>query len=103
VKINFLPKTALGKWSVGLIAGMIVFYQLFRLLIASGQRGGDTFFSNLALAIPVLFAGISGISAFFTGIHGIIKSKERSVIVYLVTIIGFIVLFFILGEVIFPH
>ena len=54
----------------------------------------DTFFSNLAKAIPdrlMLLAGISGTSAFFTGIIGIIKSKDRSVIVFIATIIGFIV------------
>ncbi|MFC1902332.1 hypothetical protein ACFLX3_05365 [Chloroflexota bacterium] len=53
-------------------------------------------------AIPnnlALLAGISGISAFFTGIIGIIKSKDRSVIVFIATIIGFfiILIFFVFG------
>jgi hypothetical protein len=103
MKVHFLPKTALGKWSIGLIVGSLISFLLTMLLGASGQRGGDTFFSNLALAIPILLAGISGISAFFTGIIGIIKSKDRSVIVFIATIIGFFVLFWLLAEVLVPH
>ena len=69
-KVYFLPKTALGKWSIGLIVGSIVFALLAGLF--------DEVFSNLAVAIPntlMLLAGISGASAFFTGIIGIIKSR----------------------------
>jgi len=93
----------MGRWSIGLIASLFLFYVLFQLLVASGQRGGETFFSNLALTIPILLAGISGLSAFLTGIIGIIKSKERSILVFLATTIGFFVLTFWLGEVLFPH
>ena len=103
MKIYFAPKTALGKWSVALIIIFIVFLGVFQLLVASGQRGGETFFSNLILTIPMLIAGVSGISAFVTGLIGIIKSRERSVIVYLAALIGLFVLLFWLGEVIFPH
>jgi len=101
-----MPKTALGKWSVGLIVGSPLFFLLAMLILLwSGQRSEDieTFFSNLAIAIPMLLAGICGISAFFTGIIGIIKSKERSVIVFISTFIGFFVLFLLLGEVLVPH
>ena len=90
-KVYFLPKTALGKWSIGLIVGSIVFVLLAVLI--------DTFFSNLANTIPntlMLLAGISGASAFFTGIIGIIKSKDRSVIVVIATIIGFFIGFLFL-------
>ncbi len=103
MKVHFIPKTLLGKWSIWLIIAFIVFFITFQLLVASGQRGGATFFSNLALSVPMLIAGISGISAFFTGIIGIVKSKERSVLVSLATIIGFFILFLILGEFRVPH
>ncbi len=105
MKVYFLPKTALGKWSIGLIVGAHVFF-LLALLILNASGGGediDTFFSNLAIAIPMLLAGISGISAFFTGIIGIIKSNDRSVIVFIATITGFFILFLVLGEVFSPH
>jgi hypothetical protein len=103
MKVHFLPKTTSGKWSVALIFAFIVFLISFQLVVASGQRGGETFFSNLALAVPILIAGISGVSAFVTGLIGIIRTRERSVIVYLSVTIGLIVLLFLLGEIIFPH
>lgn len=103
MKLYSIQKTRLGKWSIWLIIAFIVFFMTFLLLVASGQRGGATFFSNLALSVPMLIAGISGISAFFTGIIGIIKSKERSVLVFIATIIGFFILFFVLGEFLVPH
>jgi len=103
MKVHFIPKTKLGKWSIGCIIGLVVCFVLFLLLVESGQRGGDTFFSNLLLTIPMFLAGISGVAAFLTGIIGIIKSKERSVFVFLATTIGLFVLWWILGEIIFPH
>ena len=103
MKVHFMPKTALGKWSVALIVAFIVLLISFQLLVASGQRGGETFFSNLMLAVPMLIAGISGVSAFVTGLIGVIRSRERSIIVYLATVIGLLVLLFGLGEIIFPH
>jgi len=98
-----MPKTTLGKWSVALISAFIVFLISLQLIAASGQRGGETFFSNLALAVPILIAGISGVSAFVTGLVGVIRSGERSIIVYLATAIGLLVLLFCLVEITFPH
>ncbi len=96
-------KTRLGKWSVGLIIVFFLSLATLCLFIAFGQRGGESFFSNLLLAIPGLVAGISGILAFFTGIISIFKNKERSVLVFLSTAIGFFVLFWCLAEILFPH
>ena len=93
----------MGRWSIWLVISLILFFVAFQILVASGQRGGDTFFSNLTLAIPMVLAGISGISAFVTGTIGIIRSRERSVLVYLATVIGFFVLIFSLAEVLCPH
>jgi hypothetical protein len=52
---------------------------------------------------PLLLAAISGAAAFFTGIIAIIKSKERSIPVFLTTLMGLFILIFCLGEVISPH
>ena len=103
MKVHFIPKTLLGKWSIGLAVASIVLFISIQFFVASGLRDSYTFISGLLLTIPVPLAGISGISAFFTGIIGIIKSKERSVLVFLSTMIGFFVLLFLLGEVLFPH
>jgi len=99
----FLPITCLGKWSVGLILLFFLLFATFQLLVASGQRGGATFFSNLALTIPIFLAGTSGVLAFLTGVAGIIKNKERSVLVFLAATMGLFVLVFWLGEILSPH
>ena len=103
MKINLRPKTYLGKWSAWLIVCFLVFFGLFFLFIGLGERGGSTFFSNLKLTIPYLIAGICGVASFFTGIIGIFKDKERSILVFLSTIIGFFVFLWILAEFLFPH
>ena len=103
MKFHFIPKTLLGKWSIGLAVASIVLFILLQFFVASGLRDSYTFISGLLLTIPVPLAGISGISAFFTGIIGIIKSRDRSVLVFLSTMIGLFVILFLLGEVLFPH
>ena len=103
MKVSYKPNTVLGKWSVILIVLSFIFSILLFSFIASGQRGGDTFFSRPALAVPMLLAGISAVCAFFTGITCIIRNKERAIFVYISTVIGFFVLLFGLAEIIFPH
>jgi flagellar biosynthesis protein FliQ len=103
MKLHFVPKTRLGRWSIWFIIAFILLLISFQLLVVSGQRGGDTFFSNLALSVPMLVAAISGILAFFTGIISIIKNKERAVLVFVATIIGLFILVFVLGEFLVPH
>jgi len=103
MRFSFLPKTSPGKWSSGLIIVFMLSLGLFYTFCATGQRGGATFFSNLTLTIPILIAAIAGISALFIGLFGIIRSRERSISVYLSVIIGLFVLVFCLGEIISPH
>ena len=103
MKINVSPKTSWGKWSVGFTLALILFFAVFLILVLSGQRGGETFFSNLLLTVPMLLAGTCGVAAFVTGLAGIIKSKERAILVYLAIFIGFEILIFGLGEFLVPH
>ena len=103
MRITVLPKTSWGKWSVGLIVALILFFVLFVILVASGQRGDEKFFSNLLLTVPMLLAGTCGVAAFVTGLIGIIKSKERSILAYLAIFIGFEIMVFGLGEFLVPH
>ena len=103
MKVYFIPRTVPGKWSVWLIAAFILLFALFYILVAAGQRGGETYFSNLLLAVPYTLAAICGIASFFTGIIGVIRSRERAILVYPSMIIGLCVLLWMLAEVIFPH
>jgi len=102
--IDFMPKTILGKWSVGLV--LLFFFLLATgILVISrqGPRVDQTFFDNPVASIPMLSAGASAIAAFFAGIISIFKYKERSVSVFMATVIGLFVMVFMLGEVLVPH
>ncbi|MFC2024475.1 hypothetical protein ACFLTJ_02725 [Chloroflexota bacterium] len=103
MRVHFKPKTNLGKWSAWLIVAFAILLGAFQLLVASGQRSGDTFFSNPILTTPMLLAATSGIAAFITGLISIVKRKERSIAVFLAVTFGLFVILFALGEVIFPH
>jgi hypothetical protein len=103
MKALFLPQTTPGKWSAGLAAGLIVFFLIARLIVASGQQGGETFFDNLAISIPMALAGLCGVAAFIVGLTAIIRHKERSILVFIATLIGLFVLIFIIGEFAAPH
>lgn len=101
--MNFLPKITFGKWSVTLIIFFVIFFAVFLLFVASGERGGAVFFSNLKLAISGLLAAVSAILSFFIGFIAVIFQKERSILVFVAISIGFLVFLFVLGEILFPH
>ena len=105
LRISILPKSSLGRWSVGLAAAFILLFVLFQTFAASVRRNPV---SNPGPPSPVILMAvvadyISGIAAFVTGLISIIKSKERSILVFLVVVVGVLALLFLLGEVIFPH
>ena len=89
--VHFIPKTVLGKWSVGLIVIFFLLVAVQKVFIISGQWASDAVKLN-ALGITV----VAGVGAFVTGIIGVIKSKEGAILVLLSTVTGFIVLMFIL-------
>jgi hypothetical protein len=74
----FILRMVLGRWAVGLIAAFLFLLALFAIIAASGAQGGDTFFSNPVLAIPVMVAAFCGAAAFFTGLLAIIIKRERA-------------------------
>ncbi|MFC1649209.1 hypothetical protein ACFL2C_00665 [Patescibacteria group bacterium] len=103
MSIKLLPKSNSGKWSVGLVLAFFIFLSIFFLFVELGYRGGETFFGNPVLAIPILIAAISGIGSFMVGLMSIIRSKEYSVLVFIASVIGLFVLIFVLGEILTPH
>ncbi len=105
-----MPKTILGKWSLGLIIAMPLLFvfgsSLTNSLYKSVPAGG-TIIADIvtrpALAITMLIGMASGISAFLTGLTAITKHKERNLLVFVATIIGAALLLFLIAEIIFPH
>lgn len=55
------------------------------------------------IALPMLLGIFTGIAAFIAGMVAIIKKKERSLMVYVSSLFGFLVLLFVIGEVLFSH
>ncbi|MBI2859678.1 MAG: hypothetical protein HYX90_11435 [Chloroflexi bacterium] len=98
-----MPKTVLGKWSVAAALCFLGMFGLSLILVASGQRGGDRFSSNLALSVPILLAGVCGVGALVAGAVSIMRSRERSPLVFLAVAIGLMVAAFGIGEVASPH
>jgi len=97
------PSTRLGWWSLGFLIGFFVFFSLFFLLVDSGQRGGETFFSNPWLAMSMLIAASSAILGGITAVVAVFGRRERSLLSILALLIGLFVLAFVLGEIIYPH
>jgi len=107
--IKILPKTILGKWSVVLIIIMPILFYIgtsfvsFYESVPAGKTIPEDIVARPGVALPMLAGFISGIAAFFVGIIGIAKKKDRSLFVFLSTTIGFLVLLWCLAEIIFPH
>jgi hypothetical protein len=98
MRISILPKTSLGRWSVGLAAAFILLLALCAVLTGLGGVGPGP----VGPIVTVAF-GISGITAFVTGLISMIKSGERSILVFLAVLVGLFTLIFFLGEFVFPH
>jgi len=84
-------------------AVFVVLVSAFGLLVASGQRGGQDFFDNLWLTIPILAAYVASVVAFALGAVALASAGERSIVVVGVTILGLLITSFGVLEVLFPH
>ncbi len=103
--ITFLPQTKLGKLAVWLLVAFILIVLFVNLVLMSyfGFSGGETFFDSLVISIPVTIAWLCGIGAFILGLMSILKSRDASVLVYIVTVLGLLLVVFFIGEISFPH
>jgi hypothetical protein len=71
-------------------------------LVMAGQRGGDTFFSNPALSVPILTAAVAAVAA---GVCGVVarRAGDRSLLLVAAIVVGAVVLFWTGAEIAFPH
>ena len=94
------PGSRPGKWAVhailGFFASMIVFYGL----VASGQHGGETFFSNPLLSISLLVAATCGIVSALLSFWALVFAKDRKLVLVMCLLVGSFVLYFTAGEII---
>jgi hypothetical protein len=85
-RVTILPKTLLGKWSTGLAVASILFFAS-RLVLIPVEPTDPGYNPVLDFAVIIAVAVIAG-AALVTGLISIIKSKERSVFVFVSTAIG---------------
>jgi hypothetical protein len=91
MKISFFPKSKLGVWSIILFLLLVLLVTFFFLMVnVFNQRGGDTFFSNLTLTIPMLAAWAAGLISFVFALTATVKSKHKSVLVCIVGCVTFL-------------
>ncbi len=83
MRITILPKTPLGWWSVGLVVANILFFVLSEVILGPGPN----YNMALAYALTTIAVGIA-LAIFVTGLISIIKSKERSILVFVAMAIG---------------
>ena len=106
--IQLLPKTILGKWSIVLIVMMPIFFYIgvsfvsFYESVPAGKTILHDIMARPGVALSMLAGFLCGIIAFFTGIIGIIRKKDYSVLVFLSTIMGSLMLLWCLAEIIYP-
>ena len=107
---SLMPKTRLGKWSVGLIIAMPLLFMIgssFTNSIYKSVAAGDTILADItarpALALTMLAGMLAGILSFVTGLWVIARYKERAVLVYFSSLIGALLVLFLIAEILFPH
>ena len=97
-----MPSTRTGRWAGGLLALAAALFAAFFGLVASGERGGDTLFSNPALATTILSAGSAAVAGGCAGALAL-QRRDRSVVVILSIIVGALVALWTVAEIALPN
>ena len=88
MRLNVVPKTTLGKSSVGL---SIVFIILIWMKM------------QYSIHVPTFAIAAVGLIGFIMSIIAIFRNKDRSILVLLPILVGIIIVLWTAGELIFPH
>mgnify|MGYP001813820139 FL=1 len=88
--------------SAWLLVAAGVLLAAFFVLVAAGERGGDTFFSNPWLSLTMLGAVVCAIAA---GVAGIVAFRrgDRSLVAGFAVVVGAFVVCWVVAEIAFPH
>lgn len=107
--MKIFPGTKSGWWSAGLIAALPALFFIGGRAVKfyEGVPSGDTIPQDVMLrpgiALPMLAGFACGIAAFVVGMTSLIKIKDRAVLVFISTLLGFLVIVYIFAEMAFPH
>ena len=100
---RLMPESVAGRWALGLWVLSVASFAFMTAAVAAGQRGGDAFSDNWFLAAPALLAGVSSVGGGCVGAYAILRHHEHSVLVYLSTAMGLLVVTFVVGEIFAVH
>ena len=107
MKMDFMPKSHSGKWAVG--CGIVFVVSMALSLLTALAIGGDPeviegnrLLSILTIALNLVL-NLAGLLSLLLGFYTIFKYKEWSVWKPLAVLYGLALLFFLLGEFLFPH
>jgi hypothetical protein len=78
-------------------------FGLFAALVAAGQRGGETFFSNLWLSVPGLGGAACAIAGGVAAVLAMTREHDRGWRTISSTVLGAVVALWVTLEIVFPH
>jgi len=97
IYLHLLPRTSAGWWSLGVAAGFILLFAMSVFLVQVADHTG------IGVALTLFPAGVAAVLAGAMGVFAIVRRSERSVIVFLPVIVGLLVAWFVIGEIVSPH
>jgi hypothetical protein len=108
--VKLWPASTIGKWSIGLIIIMPLLFVLGMSVTGTlyeSVRAGSTILADIsarpALALTMLAGMAAGTAALITGLLAIIRRKDNALLVYIASLIGALLVIFLIGEILFPH
>ena len=96
-----MPGTKLGSWSFWLGVTFVVMFLINSLVFM--PTSGEAPWRQVILPFYGITMMLSGLAAGIVGLVAVIRQHERSLLVWLTLLPGAFVLFFLLGEFLFPH
>jgi hypothetical protein len=95
------PATRLGWWAVGLAAAFLVMSVINSAVFM--RLSVDVPWRQTVLPFYGIFMMLCGLAAGGIGLLAVLRSRERSWLVWLTILPGAFALFFVLGEFLLPH
>ena len=96
-----VPRTTLGKWSVGLGLASVVLFLINSFVFM--PTSSDAPWRQVILPFYGIFMMLCGLASGIVGLVAVVRQRERSWLVWLMLLPGMFVLFFLLGEFLVPH
>jgi len=93
-----MPTTRPGWWSIRLAAAFIVLFMIWFAYVSATPIPRPTFFSDPLHAVLILSAAASAIAGMVAGLVAFVAARERSIITLTSVVLGGVVLFWTIAE-----